>query len=322
MGQQVLRKIQMQATADTTHAGQRVDQVASQLFDGFSRSRLATWIKSGELRVNGNLVKASDKLLGTEILSLVAQVQEQTHDAPEAIQLDVIYRDDDLLVINKPTGLVVHPAAGHADGTLMNGLLHLDPQLAGIPRAGIVHRLDRDTTGLMVVARTLEAQTALVEQLQDKSVHREYEAIVVGVMTGGATIDAPVDRHPKDRKRQAVVEGGKPAVTHYKVEERFRGHTLIQVRLETGRTHQIRVHLAYKHYPLVGDTTYGGRLKLPAGATEELREALRAFPRQALHARKLGLIHPSTGDYMEFEAPRPADLAALVDALRQDRGAT
>ena len=319
MGQQTLRKIQMQAQATAEHAGRRVDQVASLLFERFSRSLLAGWIKSGELTVNGKKIKPSDKLLGSETLSLDAEVQEQTDDQPEAIQLDVVYQDDDIIVINKPTGLVVHPAAGHADGTLMNGLLHLDPQLAGIPRAGIVHRLDRDTTGLMVVARTLEAQVALVEQLQDKSVHREYEAVAVGVMTGGATVNAPIDRHPKDRKRQAVVEGGKQAVTHYKVEERFRGHTLIQVRLETGRTHQIRVHLSHKHYPLVGDTTYGGRLKFPKGASDDLKEALRTFPRQALHARKLGLIHPSTGDYMEFEAPRPADLAALIDALRRDR---
>lgn len=309
----------MQAQATAEHAGRRVDQVASLLFERFSRSLLAGWIKSGELTVNGKKIKPSDKLLGSETLSLDAEVQEQTDDQPEAIQLDVVYQDDDIIVINKPTGLVVHPAAGHADGTLMNGLLHLDPQLAGIPRAGIVHRLDRDTTGLMVVARTLEAQVALVEQLQDKSVHREYEAVAVGVMTGGATVNAPIDRHPKDRKRQAVVEGGKQAVTHYKVEERFRGHTLIQVRLETGRTHQIRVHLSHKHYPLVGDTTYGGRLKFPKGASDDLKEALRTFPRQALHARKLGLIHPSTGDYMEFEAPRPADLAALIDALRRDR---
>lgn len=311
----------MQAQVESEHAGQRVDQVASVLFGGFSRSRLSTWIKSGELTVNHQSVKPSDKLLGSELLTLDAEVQEQTDDKPEAIDLDVVYQDDDLIVINKPTGLVVHPAAGHADGTLMNGLLHLDPQLAGIPRAGIVHRLDRDTTGLMVVARTLEAQAALVEQLQDKSVHREYEAVAVGVMTGGATVNAPIDRHPKDRKRQAVVDGGKPAVTHYKVEERFRGHTLICVRLETGRTHQIRVHLSHKHYPLVGDATYGGRLKFPKGASDELKEALRAFPRQALHARKLGLIHPSTGDYMEFTAPRPADLAELIDALRHDRDA-
>lgn len=319
MGQQTLRKIQLSAQAELEHAGKRIDQVASQLFDGFSRSRLTSWIKSGELLVDQKKRKPSEKLTGCETLTLDASVEEQSDDRPQAIELDLVYQDDDLLVINKPAGLVVHPAAGHADGTLLNGLLHLDPQLAGIPRAGIVHRLDRDTTGLMVVARTLEAQASLAAQLHDKSVQREYEAVAVGVMTGGATVKAPLGRHPKDRKRQAVINGGKPAVTHYRVEERFRGHTLIKVNLETGRTHQIRVHLAHKRYPLIGDPVYGGRLKFPAGATQALRDALQAFPRQALHARKLGLLHPTTHEHMEFSAPRPADLAALIEALRQDQ---
>lgn len=318
MGQQAQRKIQLEARATEQHAGQRVDQIASQLFEQFSRSRLTTWLKKGDLRVNGKAVKPSDKLLGYEILTLDTTVEEQVDDAAELMSLDVVYQDDALIVINKPTGLVVHPAAGHADGTLLNGLLNLDPALSAVPRAGIVHRIDRDTTGLLVIARTLEAQAALAEQLQDKTLYREYEAVAVGVMTGGATVNAPIDRHPKDRKRQAVVESGKPAVTHYKVLERFRGHTLIQVRLETGRTHQIRVHLAYKGYPLVGDPVYGGRLKFPKGASENLRAALHAFPRQALHARKLGLLHPVTQEYMEFEAPRPADLVTLINALRED----
>lgn len=319
MGQQTLRKIQLEARAEEQHAGQRTDQVAAQLFADFSRSRLTCWIKSGELSVNHKQVKPRDKLQGGETLTINAEVQELLEDQPEAMDLDVVYQDDDLLVINKPTGLVVHPAAGHADGTLLNGLLHHDPKLAGMPRAGIVHRIDRDTTGLMVVARTFEAQAALAAQLQDKSLYREYEAIACGVMTGGACVNAPIGRHPRDRKRQAVIEGGKPAVTHYRVKERFRGHTMIEVRLETGRTHQIRVHLAHRRYPLVGDPVYGGRLKFPAGASEALREALRAFPRQALHARKLGLIHPSSGEYIEFEAPRPADMETLLAALRTDR---
>jgi len=215
---------------------------------------------------------------------------------------------------------VVHPAAGHADGTLLNCLLHLDERLASLPRAGIVHRLDRDTTGLMVVARSVEAHAHLVAQLQDKSLYREYEAIAVGVMTGGGTVDAPLGRHPTDRKRQAVLaHGGKRAVTHYRVLDRYRAHTRIQVRLETGRTHQIRVHMAHRRYPLVGDPQYGGRLKFPAGACEALREALRAFPRQALHARKLGLVHPASGEYLEFEAPLPQDLLSLISVLEQDR---
>jgi 23S rRNA pseudouridine1911/1915/1917 synthase len=247
------------------------------------------------------------------------EIEPELDDQPQSIDLDVVYQDDDLIVINKPTGLVVHPAAGHADGTLLNGLLHLDERLNSLPRAGIVHRLDRDTTGLMVVARSLEAHQSLVAQLQDKSLFRQYEAIAVGVMTGGGKVDAPMGRHPVDRKKQAVVKtGGKNAVTHYRVLDRYRAHTRIQVQLETGRTHQIRVHMAHRNYPLVGDPLYGGRLKQPAGATEALRQALHKFPRQALHARKLGLIHPATGEYCEFQAELPADMTSLIVALEND----
>ncbi|KZY38525.1 RNA pseudouridine synthase, partial [Alcanivorax sp. HI0044] len=301
-------KIQRTEQVKPEHAGQRVDQVAAELFDGFSRSRLQTWIKNGVLTVNGAKTKPKEKLTGNESLTLEVEIEPELDDQPQSIDLDVVYQDDDLIVINKPTGLVVHPAAGHADGTLLNGLLHLDERLNSLPRAGIVHRLDRDTTGLMVVARSLEAHQSLVAQLQDKSLFRQYEAIAVGVMTGGGKVDAPMGRHPVDRKKQAVVKtGGKNAVTHYRVLDRYRAHTRIQVQLETGRTHQIRVHMAHRNYPLVGDPLYGGRLKQPAGATEALRQALHKFPRQALHARKLGLIHPATGEYREFEAPLPAD---------------
>lgn len=313
-------KIQRTEQVGEEHAGGRLDQVAAALFDGFSRSRLQGWIKDGALTVNGQAARPKDKLIGGEALTLDVELEPELEDRPQAIELPVVYQDEDIIVINKPTGLVVHPAAGHADGTLLNGLLHLDERLSSLPRAGIVHRLDRDTTGLMVVARSVEAHTGLVAQLQDKSLYREYEAIAVGVMTGGATVDAPIGRHPVDRKRQAVVaQGGKTAVTHYRVLDRYRGHTRIQVRLETGRTHQIRVHLAHRHYPLVGDPLYGGRLKQPAGASEALREALRAFPRQALHARKLGLVHPISGEYLEFEAPLPQDLKSLIEVLEQDR---
>ena len=286
---------------------------------GFSRSRLQTWIKNGVLTVNGAKTKPKEKLTGNESLTLEVEIEPELDDQPQSIDLDVVYQDDDLIVINKPTGLVVHPAAGHADGTLLNGLLHLDERLNSLPRAGIVHRLDRDTTGLMVVARSLEAHQSLVAQLQDKSLFRQYEAIAVGVMTGGGKVDAPMGRHPVDRKKQAVVKtGGKNAVTHYRVLDRYRAHTRIQVQLETGRTHQIRVHMAHRNYPLVGDPLYGGRLKQPAGATEALRQALHKFPRQALHARKLGLIHPATGEYREFEAPLPADMTGLIAALEND----
>jgi 23S rRNA pseudouridine1911/1915/1917 synthase len=315
-------KIQRTERVGEEHAGARLDQVAAELFEGFSRSRLQSWIKQGVLTVNGQPGRPKDKLIGGEALTLAVELAPEIDDQPQAIDLPVIYQDRDLMVINKPAGLVVHPAAGHADGTLLNGLLHLDDRLSSLPRAGIVHRLDRDTTGLMVVARSVEAHTSLVAQLQDKSLYREYHAIAVGVMTGGATVNAAIGRHPVDRKRQAVVHsGGKDAVTHYRVLDRYRAHTLIQVRLETGRTHQIRVHLAHRHYPLVGDPLYGGRLKQPAGASEALREALRAFPRQALHARKLGLVHPSSGDYLEFEAPLPEDLQTLIRVLEEDREA-
>ncbi|EUC68116.1 23S rRNA pseudouridine synthase D [Alcanivorax sp. 97CO-5] len=312
-------KIQRTEQVKPEHAGQRVDQVAAELFEGFSRSRLQTWIKNGVLTVNGAQTKPKEKLTGNESLTLEVEIEPELDDQPQSIDLDVVYQDDDLIVINKPAGLVVHPAAGHADGTLLNGLLHLDERLNSLPRAGIVHRLDRDTTGLMVVARSLEAHQSLVAQLQDKSLFRQYEAIAVGVMTGGGKVDAPMGRHPVDRKKQAVVKtGGKNAVTHYRVLDRYRAHTRIQVQLETGRTHQIRVHMAHRNYPLVGDPLYGGRLKQPAGATEALRQALHKFPRQALHARKLGLIHPATGEYCEFQAELPADMTSLIVALEND----
>lgn len=322
MGQPATDKIQLAAQATPEHAGQRLDQVAAELFERFSRSRLQQWIKSGALTVNGKTAKPKDKLIGSEALVIDAELEAEVADAPQPISLPVIYEDDDLLVINKPAGLVVHPAAGHQDGTLLNGLLHHDPGLNQLPRAGIVHRLDRDTTGLMVVARSLEAHNSLVAQLQDKSLYREYEAVAVGVMTSGGMVDARIGRHPQDRKRQAVTEQGKNAVTHYRVIHRFRGHTHIKVQLETGRTHQIRVHMAHIRYPLVGDPVYGGRLKLPAGATQALRDTLQGFRRQALHARKLGLIHPTSGEYMEFESPLPEDFLGLLAALEADQAET
>ncbi len=318
MGQPPTEKIQLAARATPEHAGQRVDQVAAELFDSYSRSRLQTWIKSGALTVNGRPAKPKDKLVGSEELVIDAELEIEVPDSAQPVELPVVYEDEHLLVINKPAGLVVHPAAGHHDGTLLNGLQNLDERKASLPRAGIVHRLDRETTGLMVVARTLEAHASLVDQLQDKSLYREYEAVCVGVMTGGGVVEAPIGRHPQDRKRQAVVPDGKPAVTHYRLIQRFRGHTHTRVQLETGRTHQIRVHMAHVRYPLVGDPVYGGRMRVPAGASAELRDALQRFRRQALHARKLGLVHPASGEYMEFEAPMPADFQHLIAALKSD----
>ncbi|MBE0488265.1 MAG: 23S rRNA pseudouridine(1911/1915/1917) synthase RluD [Halomonas sp.] len=299
-------------------AGLRLDQAAAELFADYSRERLKAWIKAGDLTLDGTPARPKDKVYGGEWLRLATEIEEETRFAPEEIPLNVVFEDDEVLVIDKPAGLVVHPAAGNPDGTLLNALLHHSPRLAGVPRAGIVHRLDKDTTGLMVVAKTLAAQATLVAQLQARTVSREYDAVCVGVMTSGGKVDAPIGRHPKDRKRQAVTASGKPAVTHYRVVERFRAHTHVRCRLETGRTHQIRVHLAHLRYPLVGDATYGGRLKLPPGAAEPLKEILREFPRQALHARKLAFVHPASGEPATFRSPLPDDILMLLDYLRHD----
>lgn len=300
-------------------AGRRLDQTAAELFPEFSRERLKSWIQQGDLTINGLTARPKDKVNGGERLALDTQLEEETRWEPQAIPLSIVFEDDDVMVIDKPAGLVVHPAAGNPDGTLLNALLHHHAPLAAIPRAGIVHRLDKDTTGLMMVAKTLTAQTALVSQLQARTVSREYDAIVVGTMTAGGKVDAPIGRHPKDRQRQAVTESGKPAVTHYRVKERFRGHTHVRCRLETGRTHQIRVHMAHVRHPLIGDPVYGGRFKLPPGAGESLKTLLREFPRQALHAHKLCFEHPVSGAPVECLAPLPDDMLMLLDTLREDQ---
>lgn len=297
-------------------SGLRFDQAASELFPDFSRSRLQSWIKDGQLKINGSIRKPKEKLIGGEMLELNAELEAQGTWEPEPIQLNIVYEDEYLMIINKPAGLVVHPAAGNQTGTLLNALLNHAPELINLPRAGIVHRLDKETTGLMVVAKTLESHTDLVEQLADRTVSREYEAVAVGVMTGGGTVDAPMGRHPIHRKLMAVLSrGGKRAVTHYRVAKRYPHHTHIRVKLETGRTHQIRVHMAHIGFSLVGDATYGKRFRIPKGANDHLVEALKAFPRQALHAAKLGLEHPGTGEYTEWTAPLPADFQNLLEAL-------
>ncbi|MCD1631695.1 23S rRNA pseudouridine(1911/1915/1917) synthase RluD [Marinobacter shengliensis] len=295
----------------------RLDQAAAELMPEHSRSRLQSWIKSGALTVNGAVRKPRDKVMLDDVLDLDAEPEVQVTWEAEPISLDIVYEDEHLLVINKPAGLVVHPAAGHADGTLVNALLNHAPEVENLPRAGIVHRLDKDTSGIMVVARSLIAHTSLVDQLQTRTMGREYEAVVVGSLTGGATVDAPIGRHPQDRKRMAVVSSGKPAVTHYRLLERFAAHTHIQCKLESGRTHQIRVHMTHVRHPLVGDPAYGGRLRLPKGTTEELRQALAAFNRQALHARRLTLEHPATGETLSWEVPLPEDMVQLIEALRK-----
>lgn len=308
----------LEETVPVECAGLRLDQVLSQVFPEYSRSRLTEWIKEGRALVNGKQCRPKDRLVGGEQLVLEPVIIEQTDSLPQDIALDIVFEDEHILVLNKPAGMVVHPAAGNHDGTLMNGLLYHYPEQNLLPRAGIVHRLDKDTTGLMVVARTEKARLSLVEQLQTRDMGREYAAVVSGQMTGGGVVDQPIGRHPQHRTKMAVHPMGKEAITHYWVEERFQSHTLIKVKLETGRTHQIRVHMAYLHYPLVGDRVYAGRQRVPAGATDVLREALKTFTRQALHARTLTLIHPHTNKEQSWEAAIPDDMSQLISVMRSD----
>ena len=317
-----LERLTMPIPADA--AGRRLDQALAEMFPDYSRSRLTAWIKSGDVLVDGAAAVPRQIVQGGEVVALNARRTQEVPLRPEQIALDIRYEDDDLIVINKPVGLVVHPGAGQPAGTLQNALLHYDARLVEIPRAGIVHRLDKDTSGVMVVARSLRAHTALVAALQARDVHRQYEAVILGALIAGGSVDAPIGRHPRDRVKQAIVDEpqGKPALTHYRVRERFRAHTLVECRLETGRTHQIRVHMAHAKHPLVGDTLYGGGLKLPKGATSELVEALRGFKRQALHAEKLEFDHPVTGELVSVEVERPSDLEALIKALRADTRAS
>lgn len=286
------------------------------MFPEYSRSRLTAWLKSGAIRVDGASPKPREKVAGGEEIVLEAEPEDREAAAPEPMTLDVAYEDDDVLVINKPAGLVVHPGAGNVSGTLMNGLLAHAEGLAALPRAGIIHRIDKLTTGLLVVGKTLEAHTALTRALADHDIRRQYLAVVTGALTGGGRIDAPIGRHPVDRTRMAVRDSGKPAVTHYTVRERYTAHTAVDVTLETGRTHQIRVHFAHRRHPLVGDPVYGGRLALPKGASDEVIAALRGFRRQALHAARLEFQHPLSGAPVIAEAPLPDDLESLMTALR------
>ncbi len=297
-------------------AGQRIDQALAEMFPDYSRSRLQQWLKAGSILVDGHTCRPRDRVRGGERVAVRAELGDEAAVVPQAMDLDILFEDEHLLVVNKPPGLVVHPGAGNPDGTLQNALLHRHPELEGIPRCGIVHRIDKDTSGLLAVALTLKAHTSLVAQLQDRTVGREYDALASGTFTGGGTVDAPIGRNPRDRIRMAVVSGGKPAVTRYRRLERFSAHTLLRVHLETGRTHQIRVHLAYIGHPLVGDPLYGGRPRLPKGADANIRQALAGFRRQALHAARLGLLHPGSGEPLRWDAPRPADFEALLERLR------
>lgn len=297
-------------------AGMRLDQALAEMFSDYSRSKLQSWIKSGRVEVNALMQQSPKaKLEGGEFICLDAEPEAVIESSPEAIPLDIVYEDESLLIINKPAGLVVHPAAGNWHGTLLNALLHHDPSLETLPRAGIVHRLDKETSGLLMIAKTLAAHHSLVQQLQDREITREYLAVCKGRMTAGGTVDEPIGRHPTDRKRYVVRQSGKDAVTHYRVVQRYKQYTLIQLQLETGRTHQIRVHMAHIRYPLLGDPVYGGRFQMPPQCSPELEQVLRNFKRQALHAAKLGLQHPETDEYVEWKQPLPDDMVNLVQAL-------
>jgi 23S rRNA pseudouridine1911/1915/1917 synthase len=302
-------------------AGRRLDQALADALPEFSRSRLKRWIDGGMLRVDGRVPRPRDIVAGGERVALDAPDEDAVAPEPEDIALTIAYEDHDVIVVDKPAGLVVHPGAGNPAGTLQNALLAHDRRLAKLPRAGIVHRLDKGTTGLLIVARSESARTTLAKALAERAIHREYQAVCVGVMTAGGKVDAPIDRHPVDRLRMAVRASGREAITHYRVIERFRRHTWVRVTLETGRTHQIRLHLSHAGYPLVGDPVYGRRLVIPRGATAAFAEALRGFRRQALHAAKLSFPHPRDGRTVEVESKLPADFRALLAALKRDREA-
>jgi len=312
-------KVQHKDTVPETCLGKRLDQSIAVMFPDYSRSRLKEWILAGQVSVNGEVqTRAREKMYGGESIEINAEIEAEIRYIAQDLPLNIIYEDDDILVINKPAGFVVHPGAGNPDGTVLNALLHHCPQLDIVPRAGIVHRLDKDTTGLMVVAKTVAAQTHLVEALQAREITREYEAICNGLMTAGGLVDEPIGRHSTKRTQMAVSFVGRPSVTHYRVMEKFRLHTRLRLRLETGRTHQIRVHMSYITHPLVGDPVYGGRPRPPKNATTELREELKVFKRQALHAAMLSLYHPITGELMTWHAEIPDDLAKLTEILRED----
>lgn len=314
-----MAKITLSAQIEPQYMGQRLDQTLAELFPDYSRSRLKTWIEADLVQLDGRIANIPrEKVYGGEQVVIQVEVEDENHYEPENLPLNIIYEDEHILVLNKPQDFVVHPGAGNRSGTVLNALLYHYPSIIEVPRAGIVHRLDKDTTGLMVVAKTIPAQTKLVRDLQKRRITREYEAVASGIMTKGGKVDEPMARHPNKRTLMAVHPMGKPAVTHYRIMERFRDYTRLRLRLETGRTHQIRVHMAHIAHPLLGDQTYGGRPRPPKNASEQFAQILRDFKRQALHAVMLRLNHPITGEKMEWYAPLPEDFVQLVNALKQD----
>jgi len=297
--------------------GARLDASLAEMLPDYSRSKITAWIKSGDALVSGKIFKPKDKAIGEEIVFLTLNQKQSNDWTPEEIPLNIVYEDEDIIVINKQFGLVTHPGAGNWNGTLANALLYYDPTLSRLDRAGIVHRLDKNTSGLMVIARNEKSQRYLVEQLQSHLVDREYSAIVYGHMIAGGTVDEAIGRDPKDRVKQAVLSSGKDAITHYRAINRFKSHTHVKAILETGRTHQIRVHLSHVGHPLIGDPMYGGRVRFPKKASDELKQELLSFKRQALHSKKLSLIHPISGESMSWKAPLPDDMLMLLEVLKK-----
>jgi len=312
-----MKLIQQQFRVESEYSGFRLDQALSRLMPDFSRGKVQEWIRQGFICLNRQAAKSKQRVYTGDLIDLDVPCVAKISDAPEQIDFEVVHQDDEIIVVNKPANLVVHPAAGHDSGTLVNGLLNIDSNLEQLPRAGIVHRLDKDTTGIMVVARSLKAHASLVDQLQRRLVKREYVAITQGVVTAGRTIETGIARHPQNRKKMSVQEYGKMAITHFQVMQKFPHHSLIKVQLETGRTHQIRVHMAYLRYPLLGDMLYGGRQRMPGGISTELASQLSEFKRQALHARRLSFEHPGSGANCNFEAPVPQDFQTILDALSE-----
>ncbi len=309
----MVKNIDLQIHISEEFEGQRLDSALAELVPDYSRERLKSWIKSGQILLNKQVCKPRDIVAGGDQVAIHAEIEQQVDDQPEALPLNILYIDEDIIILNKAVGMVVHPAAGNHQGTLLNALLFHYPELAHLPRAGIIHRLDKDTSGIMVVARNLMAHAHLVESLQERDISRHYVALVYGYMTAGGTVDAPIGRHHLHRKKMAVTDNGKEAVTHYRIRTRYPALTLLDVSLETGRTHQIRVHMQHIGHPIVGDPVYAGRLKLPKNSSPDLQQTLRQFKRQALHAYQLGLIHPGSGEFCQWEAPIPEDMQTLID---------
>lgn len=314
----LIKKIQHELRIPLEAKGQRIDQVLAKLLPEYSRVLIQNWLKSGKARVNQKIVKAKMQVLGGENIQIEAELEGQSECLAQALPLNIVFEDEEFMVINKPVGLVVHPGSGNRDQTLVNALLHHNPDLNLLPRAGLIHRLDKDTSGLLLIAKTLPAYHHLNKQLKARSIRREYQALVSGTLISGGTIDAPLARHPLQRKRMTVIDTGRSAITHFRLLEKFRAHTLLKLRLETGRTHQIRVHLAYRKHPILGDATYGERLRLPKGATVALIQTLQHFKHQALHADELGLLHPLTQEELSFKIELPEDFQQLLRVLHED----